>query len=578
MMRGFILVAMILLGLTGCDSGSSMADEGIDASIIGTAESPLPRVGDAVNGKKLARQCADCHGLDGVSARSGAPFIAGLEQDYLVRSLLAYRDGARNHEVMKQISDELNPLELADITAYYASLDTSWHGAVAGSESKAILSESKARQAAGHLVEACRSCHGQTERYQRAEAIPSLDGMPLEYFAPALQSYINGERKNEIMTLFKGSLTEQDIHNLGAYFAARVPRPAPPVATPGSPANGKIAARACAGCHGYNGNSLNPHIPNLAGQTARYLVKAIKDYRSGMRRAQLMDLPVQHLSNTTIDDLAAYFSRQKPQSPLHKDISSAKAFNPLADGKQIAASCDSCHGPDGNSSKAGVPRLTGLSVKYIVKATQDYQHGRRQHSAMQKIVSFFSDTDIEKAAYYYATRAPVRRPLSAATLEEGEHLSSACAGCHGEKGVSPDPAATPGLAGQDAPYIVAAVRAYANGGRTHAGMKGVAGKISADDLEKVAAYYADQMPQQVLTYLPDKPQQLVEQRCNRCHGERGYSSKPGVPRLAGQIESYIVLAVKEYQDGVRKDSTMLAMADVLSLLEIKAIAAYYARQ
>ena len=91
-------------------------------------------------------------------------------------------------------------------------------------------------------------------------------------------------------------------------------------------------------------------------------------------------------------------------------------------------------------------------------------------------------------------------------------------------------------------------------------------------------YFSTQTPQQVVTYLPDNPEQLIAERCNRCHGERGYSNKPGVPRLAGQVESYIVLAMKEYQDGIRKDKAMVAMADVLSLLEIKAIAAYYAKQ
>lgn len=157
-------------------------------------------------------------------------------------------------------------------------------------------------------------------------------------------------------------------------------------------------------------------------------------------------------------------------------------------------------------------------------------------------------------------------------------LSSACTMCHGDQGVSAEPAATPSLAGQDEAYIVAATKAYASGKRSHDGMRDVAQELNDQNLTDLAAYFAAQTPNQVVTYLPDNPQQLVEQRCNRCHGERGYNSKPGVPRLAGQIESYIVLAMKEYRDHVRKDKTMVAMVDVLSLLEIKAIAAYYAKQ
>jgi len=576
-LRLFALV--LLLVLAGCDAVSMLADAVALQAPAERIEKPLPVVGDAGKGKRVAQQhCAGCHGVDGVSARSGAPFIAGLEQDYLVRSLLAYGNGARNHAGMRQISETLNPMTMADVTAYFAGLKTPWHGAIAGQQSRAILQDTEARSAATHIVDACRSCHSQVNRFQKDEAIPNLDGLPMEYFAPALKSYITGERSNQIMANFRGSLSDQDIYNLAAYFAARVPEKAP-LSESGNPANGKIAARACAGCHGYDGNSLNPHIPNLAGQSARYLIKAARDYRDGARKSQLMADPAKRLSDTMIIDLAAYYSRQKPQSQLHQDISSPKAFDPLADGEKIAASCNSCHGKNGNSRKAGVPSLTGMAVKYIVRSTQAYQHGQRKHPEMQEIVSFYSDTDMEKAAYYYAMQTPEPRNASVSgDIENGELLSTACSSCHGVQGISSDPAATPSLAGQDQNYLMTAIRAYASGKRKHEGMKGVVQTLKDQEIKDLAAYFTTQTPQQVVTYLPDNPARLVQERCNRCHGEQGYSTTPGVPRLAGQIESYIVLAMKEYQDGVRKDKAMVAMADVLSLLEIKAIAAYYARQ
>ncbi len=82
----------------------------------------------------------------------------------------------------------------------------------------------------------------------------------------------------------------------------------------------------------------------------------------------------------------------------------------------------------------------------------------------------------------------------------------------------------------------------------------------------------------ILTWPPESPEFLIKERCDRCHGERGFSTNPGKPRLAGQSEAYLVVAMQEYQDGSRSSQTMHAMADVLSLLEIKAVAAYYARQ
>ena len=539
----------------------------------------LPLVGDVDKGEVVAKkQCAGCHGLSGVHVRSGAPFIAGMKQEYLVRSLIAYSNGARNHPAMKKATEGLNPLALANVSAYYSQLDTVWQGAVADEKSKAVLKDIRTIKAASHIVDGCQSCHSQTARYQKNEAIPDLNGMPLEYFVPALKSYLNGKRNNQYMKQFKASLSDQDIHSIGAYYASQTPKKAPPPNT-GDATAGKIAARSCGGCHGGNGNSLNPHIPNLAGQSANYLTKALKDYRDGKRHDLLMSEPVNRLSDRTIANLAAYFAQQQPESQLHKDLTSSDAFNPLEDGKTLAAACGSCHGAEGNSTQVGVPSLAGMHVKYIVRATLAYQMGQRKHPAMQEIVNFYSDTDIEKMAYFYATRQPdsQKKPVDG-NAEKGRLLSQACADCHGENGISNDPATTPSLAGQNAEYIVAATRAYGNGKRNNDSMKTVAANLNQNELSDIAAWFATQPSVQVKTYLPTNPDQLVKERCELCHGERGYSTQPGVPRLAGQLEAYLVLALKEYQSGLRKNHTMESMAEVLSLLEIKAMAAYYAKQ
>jgi cytochrome c553 len=196
---------------------------------------------------------------------------------------------------------------------------------------------------------------------------------------------------------------------------------------------------------------------------------------------------------------------------------------------------------------------------------------------MQQMVSYLSDTDIEKVAYHYALQPPAARAASVADAT-GEKLTSACTSCHGEKGISPEPAVTPSLAVQDAAYLISATQAYASGKRQHDNMAKVGSEIKADELRQIAAWFAAQQPQQVETWLPEDPALIVARRCSHCHGEAGHSTTPGVPRLAGQSEPYIVLAMKEYQEGVRKDSQMEAMAHGLGLIELKAIAAYYARQ
>jgi len=64
----------------------------------------------------------------------------------------------------------------------------------------------------------------------------------------------------------------------------------------------------CAGCHGANGISNNPRIPNLAGQKRDYLIREINDYRKGERIDPMMSNVAKGLSDNEIEELAEYFS------------------------------------------------------------------------------------------------------------------------------------------------------------------------------------------------------------------------------------------------------------------------------
>lgn len=79
----------------------------------------------------------------------------------------------------------------------------------------------------------------------------------------------------------------------------------------GSAAVGKVKSQMCQACHGPDGNSTNPAFPRLAGQHKSYLIKALMDYRSGARKNPIMNGFAAHLTNTDIEDIAAYFSSQK---------------------------------------------------------------------------------------------------------------------------------------------------------------------------------------------------------------------------------------------------------------------------
>jgi len=64
----------------------------------------------------------------------------------------------------------------------------------------------------------------------------------------------------------------------------------------------------CQTCHGLDGRAKIPEAPNLAGQSAVYLGKALKDYRSGARKNDMMSIVAPALKDEDIDDLAAYYS------------------------------------------------------------------------------------------------------------------------------------------------------------------------------------------------------------------------------------------------------------------------------
>ena len=79
----------------------------------------------------------------------------------------------------------------------------------------------------------------------------------------------------------------------------------------GDPAAGKEKAKVCEACHGENGVSQVPDFPKLAGQYNDYLVRALNDYKAGVRKNPIMAGQVTNLKKEDIADLAAYYSSQQ---------------------------------------------------------------------------------------------------------------------------------------------------------------------------------------------------------------------------------------------------------------------------
>lgn len=82
-------------------------------------------------------------------------------------------------------------------------------------------------------------------------------------------------------------------------------------AASGNAEAGKAKSTACAACHGADGNSTTALFPKLAGQHRDYLYHSLKAYKTGKRKNPIMAGQVQNLSLTDMEDLAAYYSKQK---------------------------------------------------------------------------------------------------------------------------------------------------------------------------------------------------------------------------------------------------------------------------
>ena len=124
----------------------------------------------------------------------------------------------------------------------------------------------------------------------------------------------------------------------------------------GSAEEGQTKSTACIACHGVNGNSANPQWPTLAGQHKPYIAKQLHAFKSGSRKDPLMSPMAVSLSDDDIEDLAAYFSAQKPTG-LEADPGKVALGQRLyrgGDTKAGLAACAACHGAEGHGNPARV--------------------------------------------------------------------------------------------------------------------------------------------------------------------------------------------------------------------------------
>jgi cytochrome c553 len=163
---------------------------------------------------------------------------------------------------------------------------------------------------------ACIACHGPSGNSANPEW-PSLAGQHEQYIRKQLQAFKSGARKNPLMTPMAMGLSDDDMADLGAYFAAQ--KPAGLEADPGKLAVGQRVYRsgdsknglpACSACHGPAGDGNPPAAyPALRGQYATYVAAQLRAYRAGTRQTdptQMMRTVASTMSDEQIDAVASY--------------------------------------------------------------------------------------------------------------------------------------------------------------------------------------------------------------------------------------------------------------------------------
>lgn len=166
----------------------------------------------------------------------------------------------------------------------------------------------------------CQGCHG-TEGISNEGLIPKLAGQYAKYIAKELRNYQSGTRSHQIMNAMAGTISDDDLADIAAYFSSR-----PKMKGAGSDnevgkklfLHGDLSRTvvACINCHGVNGKGLTPNtsmFPVIGGQQKDYIRRQLVNFRKDERTNSpnlIMNRITHKLSDDEIEGLADYVSGQ----------------------------------------------------------------------------------------------------------------------------------------------------------------------------------------------------------------------------------------------------------------------------
>ena len=168
----------------------------------------------------------------------------------------------------------------------------------------------------------------------------------------------------------------------------------------------KIINSLCIACHGIDGNSLISANPKLGGQHAAYILKQLKNFKSGLRENAVMAGMVVNLTEQEMINLALYFSEQNILLSKAKNNGvgslGEKIFRAGIKNKGVAA-CAGCHGPSGHGIPDKYPRLNAQHSQYTLTQLNAFRLELRKNDSdevMRTIAQKLTEQEMQAVADY----------------------------------------------------------------------------------------------------------------------------------------------------------------------------------
>lgn len=152
----------------------------------------------------------------------------------------------------------------------------------AGTLTSALAQDAKAGEGKVAMCIGCHGIPGYQASFPEVHKVPMISGQGAKYIVSALTAYKRGERKHPTMRSIAGSMSDQDMADVAAFYEQQGTAPAPGATPTPPPVVAELLKKgACASCHGENlSKPIDPGYPKLAGQHADYLFVALKAYQT----------------------------------------------------------------------------------------------------------------------------------------------------------------------------------------------------------------------------------------------------------------------------------------------------------